>query len=272
LHFTDPIPSALDIQEFYKGDYHVNLRAEGATEQEFGTKFRHYVRWIRKFVPSGRALDIGCATGLLPRMLADEGYAAEGIELNAESARWGARHYRIPIHVGSLESFSPATARYDLITLTDVLEHTRNPLRALQHAHRLLGEGGYLMITLPDIKSPESRYYQCLSMLTRRPQLWVTCHIPFHIWEFTRSAAERCFREAGFTLIGFRRAPEEGRFKGRLAFISVPVWCFNLPPLCKYFGTRMEFILKKAPAGSCLPLSGFGAAVGRAVVRGPEEC
>jgi SAM-dependent methyltransferase len=132
LHFTDPAPSSVQIQSFYSGDFHAQLRQEGAGERVFGERFQRYVDWIPSFVPSGRTLDIGCATGLLPRLLKDRGYEAEGLEMHPETAQWGAAHYGIPIQVGDLESMPSQNNGYDLVTLNEVVEHTPRPVEFLK--------------------------------------------------------------------------------------------------------------------------------------------
>lgn len=135
LHFTDPIPSDADIAGFYSGSYHEQLLQPGAAEREFGAKFRRYVRWIGEFVPSGRTLDIGCSTGLLPALLMQGGYQAEGLELNSSVAEWGISHYGVSIRTAPFDGTYEEDA-YDLISLTDVLEHTRHPLEFLKLVRR----------------------------------------------------------------------------------------------------------------------------------------
>src|SRR5512142_2262191 len=71
LHFTYPYPTIDDIHTFYSQDYHHDLLVAGASERLFGEKFDRYVRAIRTHYTSGRSLDIGCSTGLLPKRLKD---------------------------------------------------------------------------------------------------------------------------------------------------------------------------------------------------------
>jgi 2-polyprenyl-3-methyl-5-hydroxy-6-metoxy-1,4-benzoquinol methylase len=43
----------------------------------------------------------------------------------------------------------PETEQYDLILLTEVLEHVPDPVATLKKLHKLLNHGGYLVITVP---------------------------------------------------------------------------------------------------------------------------
>lgn len=245
LYFTDPLPTEEQMTQFYSGDYHAELRHPGAAEAEFGDKFRRYIAWIASYVPSGRCLDAGCATGLFPHMLREKGYEAEGVELNPASAAWGAAHYGVPVRCGKLEDLGDTTGVYDLISMTDVVEHTVNPLEQLRLARRLLRPGGYLLVTFPDITSIESRYYQALSRLLRR-DLWLTCSMPYHTWEFTPATAARCFGLAGLEIVGFRRSQLRESLSGKLRALSLPVTPLRISFAAARWGTQMEFMLRRA--------------------------
>jgi 2-polyprenyl-3-methyl-5-hydroxy-6-metoxy-1,4-benzoquinol methylase len=245
LHFTDPTPTESEIRRFYSGDFHVQLRRSGASEQAFGARFARYVDWIRHFVPPGRVLDVGCATGLLPRLLQDAGYVAEGVELHPETAQWGAAHYGIPIKIGSLDVFSSQVNIFDLITLTEVVEHTPHPVEFLVSVHRLLKNDGHALVTFPDIVSLKSRYYRRLARVTRREWVWVTCHMPLHIWEFTYETAIATFAKAGFSIVGFRRSEVNGELSGKFVPLMWPMKPLNLHFLATRFGSQMEFLVRK---------------------------
>jgi 2-polyprenyl-3-methyl-5-hydroxy-6-metoxy-1,4-benzoquinol methylase len=246
LHFTNPQPTHDDIRGFYSGNYHAELRSAGVTEELFGPKYERYIERIRRFVVSGRTLDVGCATGLFPYMLRKLGYQAEGVELDAESLQWGRANYRVPIHAGPMEELvTCCPASYDLITLTDVLEHTENPLASLRCVSRLLKKNAYAMVTFPDIRSVKSIYYEWLARLTGRDWIWCMCHIPGHTWEFTESTAVDCFERTGFRVVDFHRSESGENITGRLSLLSVPARIFSLPPLAARFGSQMEFILQR---------------------------
>jgi SAM-dependent methyltransferase len=246
LRYTSPCPTDEQIGRFYSGDYHQELMAPGATERTFGKKFRRYVAWIRKFRRSGRALDIGCSTGLLVRLLGDSGFEAEGMEMNAASAAWAAEHQGIKVRTDLLQDGTFPAGSFDLVTMGDVLEHTVTPLSFLAIVRKILKPGGHMFVSFPDVSSLESRYWYWLSRWTGRGWLWRTCHIPGHIWEFTRVTAERTFREAGFDLVGFRRSqplPEVNRSLSGL--LALPTLLLCLPGVARLCGTQMEFIIRR---------------------------
>ncbi|MBI3864314.1 MAG: class I SAM-dependent methyltransferase [Planctomycetia bacterium] len=229
----------------YSGDYHRELRIPGATERIFGQKFRRYANWIQRFCPPGRALDIGCSTGLLVRMLRDRGFDAEGLEMNSSSAAWGAEQYGVKVKNATLRDGLFEESSFQLVVMADVLEHTVTPLMYLGMVRRILRPGGYMFVSFPDVASLESRYWLCLSRMTGKAWLWRNSHIPGHIWEFTRSVAERMFRQAGFEVIAFRRSqPEPEVDLSLVGLLALPTQLLRMPGINRLCGTQMEFLIR----------------------------
>jgi SAM-dependent methyltransferase len=247
LRFTHPKPTLQDIVGFYNADsYHVELD-RGGDQAVFSPKFNWYVDVITRHYQGGRTIDIGCTTGLFPAMLKQHGFDAEGLEVNPRTAELGRKKYGINIRVGTFEEFEAEPLSYDVVTMTDVVEHTINPLNTMRKANTLLRPNGGALITFPDIASLRSRYFYALSWAFRRDWLWHTCHIPLHTWEFTRSVAERCFAEAGFSVARFERTegPPEQYDSFALRLLAAPSRVLNLRMLSKRFGTGMLFLLRK---------------------------
>ena len=247
LNFTAPIPTPDDLAAFYQGDYHSDLRIAAGTEKAFDAKYQRYADALGRHLPVGRVVDVGCSTGLLVRKLCDRGYDAEGIELNSDSAAWGRANYDVMIHSKPLENCPYGPESLDAILFTDVLEHTQHPRDYLREAGRRLVPGGIALVTFPDIWSIESRYHYFLSKALRRDWIWGNCHVPLHVWEFTKATAIACFEGAGFEVVEFRRtqpAPEPLDSMA-LKILSAPINLLSWPLLGHLFGTQMEFVIRK---------------------------
>jgi SAM-dependent methyltransferase len=244
-HFCDPAPTPDEILGFYQGDFHHELRDYGATERIFGQKFSRYRDWIQSYLKGGRSIDLGTATGLFPYLLKQVGFDAEGTEYNAESAAWGTDRYGIRIRVGGAELIASELACYDLISMTDVLEHTEHPLNSLKAVRRSLKPRGFMLITFPDISSIESRYQHVISSLTGRPWIWSSCRIPMHVWEFTPKTARAMFDRAGFDVVGFRRSEVPAdKVSGVVGLLNLPLNALTIPWIARSFGEQMEFMLR----------------------------
>jgi 2-polyprenyl-3-methyl-5-hydroxy-6-metoxy-1,4-benzoquinol methylase len=71
----------------------------------------------------------------------------------------GAAHYGIPIRTGGLDVLASEQNTYDLVTMTELVEHTPDPVQFPKGVSRILKSGGHALVTFPDISSLKSRYY-----------------------------------------------------------------------------------------------------------------
>lgn len=106
----------------------------------------------------GRVLDVGCGTGYLLERLAAGGYRGVGIDLSPDSVEIAQKRLaeigagdRLRAEVGS--AYEPPEGPFDLITLTDVLEHLEDPRRCLAALAERLSPGGLLVISTPNRRS-----------------------------------------------------------------------------------------------------------------------
>lgn len=95
-----------------------------------------------------RALDIGCDTGLLLDVLRELGYRTEGIERSPAGLQAQAAGHEV--HALDIEVTDLGLGRFDLITMTHVLEHLREPVRGLVWIRRHLAPGGLAVIEVPN--------------------------------------------------------------------------------------------------------------------------
>lgn len=103
-------------------------------------------------------LDVGCGTGFLLERLAGLGWTGVGVDLSPESVGHATRRLeelgaadRITAVVGS--AYEPPLGPFDLITLTDVLEHLEDPRACLAALRAQLAPDGLLVISTPNRRS-----------------------------------------------------------------------------------------------------------------------
>ncbi len=159
---------------------------------------------VLALIPEGcrRVLDLGCGRGELGRQLrAREGQLElTGIEWEPAAASEASRHYD-QVLAGSLDSELPrlatAGARFDLIVMADILEHTAEPSAILAQAAALLLPGGHVVVSLPNV----SHYSVVLSLLGDR---WDPAERGIldrgHLRFFTRGSFRRLSASFGFAI------------------------------------------------------------------------
>jgi len=149
--------------------------------------------------PGARALDIGCNTGLLLDVLRELGYQTEGIERSpAGEAALAAGH---TVHALDIETHELGLPRYDLITMTHVLEHLRRPIAGLVWVRRHLAPGGLAVVEVPNWRDRMRPLWG-----RRYRPLELGDHVSFFEYDTLRVAASR----AGLTMLEVWSAPQAG--------------------------------------------------------------
>ncbi len=125
------------------------------TRAERALQARKMLQEIMRFVPGGRLLDVGAASGIMVEEASTAGFEAMGIE-PSKALQSRAREHGLPVVLGVLPN-ELVGAGFNVVTLVDVLEHVSNPVGILKNIVEVLDEKGICVITTPDLGSLPSR-------------------------------------------------------------------------------------------------------------------
>ncbi len=100
----------------------------------------------------GLLLDVGCGNGRFLKLASEMGWVVEGIDLDPIAVET-ARTLGFSVRCGTIEVLNDASERYDVITLSHVIEHVYDPLGLLRDLCRLLKPGGVLWLETPNLNS-----------------------------------------------------------------------------------------------------------------------
>lgn len=165
-YHVNPQPTLEDAMESYSCDY---LRgayshsiewirtSEGTSEGLYGIH-RDLFEWLENEpkvlfnqLPKGRALDIGCAVGVILTILERRGWSTIGVEPSQQLADLGRANGR-EIRPGFLEDQRFEEGTFDLVAAMHVLEHVTHPSAFLKEIARVTRPGGFLLLSLPVAK------------------------------------------------------------------------------------------------------------------------
>jgi 2-polyprenyl-3-methyl-5-hydroxy-6-metoxy-1,4-benzoquinol methylase len=176
------------------------LEAYGAVEDpvylaEKENRYLTFRRVLRLLGPAAgrRLLDVGAYCGYFVDVAREAGFTAEGLELS----RWAVAHARglgLAVHRETLGERARAGARYDVVTLWDVIEHFADPRRELASAFELLRDGGRLYVSTIDTGSLLARV-----LGARWPWL-----MDMHLVYFDRATLGALLEETGFRVVSQR--------------------------------------------------------------------
>lgn len=267
LIHTVPSPSSEDLKQLYETYY--NFGGEKGT---FYTGVRArlfssilYLFWLNidddisfhTEKGTGRLLDVGCNEGRGLNIYKRNAFDPEGLELN-ERAADEARRAGFTVYTEPLEDFEPQIP-YDVLVLSNVLEHSPIPIEMLSHAFRILKPGGQIWISCPNsrswLRSVFGRY-------------WINWHVPFHLFHFSRDTLGELLRVCGFELKSVKYAtPSHWVSQSILAAIFArpgqqtrqlrsPILVASLMIFCRAFLFPILWVGNLTGHGDCLVVVG----------------
>jgi 2-polyprenyl-3-methyl-5-hydroxy-6-metoxy-1,4-benzoquinol methylase len=201
---TAPVPEYQELIDLYETHYNFPKNGENiyTNLRRFFLNSIAYKFWttldgdISFHMIRGRGwlLDIGCNEGRGLQIYERNGYTAEGLELN-ETAAAEARKAGFRIYDDLLEQFEPEKL-YDVVVLSNVIEHSLDPKDMLNHVNRILEAGGQVWISCPNVDSWQRKLFG---------KYWINWHVPFHIVHFSQKTLINILKETGFEIQAIRQ-------------------------------------------------------------------
>jgi len=113
---------------------------------------RRYADLVKRYVATGRLLDVGSAAGFLMKGFQDRDWNVMGLEPNASMAaeamqRFGFKTTNSPIEESGIH------AEFDLVTMVQVIAHFRDVACAVEKSAAALRPGGCLLVETWNFKS-----------------------------------------------------------------------------------------------------------------------
>jgi SAM-dependent methyltransferase len=194
-----PAPEEKDLTRYYEDFYNFrgsdNRKYERLRQLFLFSPF--YEIWMAidgdisfySYPGEGRLLDVGCNEGRSLTFYRNKGFYAEGLELNRVAAK-SARSRGFVVYEGMLDSFEP-NSLYNVVVLSNVLEHSLNPAAMLEDVSRILTHGGLVRISCPNSRSWLRRLFKTY---------WINWHVPFHIFHFSAVTLREALEKRGFAI------------------------------------------------------------------------
>lgn len=237
--WLDPRPAQEHIGELYRNYYtHAASTASSASiwqqavsvalARRLGYRLTITAGWAARFVSllptvgdaaememmripageSGTLLDVGCGSGGFLQRMRAVGWRVMGTEPDPKAAARLRDELGFPVF-GSLDDIETQQERFDVITLSHVVEHLPDPLATLQQLSRLLASGGRMILTTPNAKGLGARLFG---------ETWRGLEPPRHFNVFSRHSLAEAIATAGLRV---ERVKTEVRLARGIFYLSV---------------------------------------------------
>lgn len=183
---------ALASGYYNEPDADIAKRSLAAKRRRFG----EYRELLTRSFPTGIAgrsvLDVGCNAGELLSLFRDAGCTVAGVEASPGPASVARARLGDRIWTGEVERVLPEGERFNLITMSHVLEHIIAPTAVLRRLREALLPGGAILIEVPNAEDPLLRVWRGIY----RP-LCPGDHVSF----FDTASLRRLVTDSGFDVL-----------------------------------------------------------------------
>ncbi len=197
LIYVDPLPKRTELEHHYDEAYYSEWISSQRVPREglWENRLDELLQYNRK----GRLLDVGCGDGTFLRLAKEAGFEVNGTEFSEYAAKRIEKLYSVPVFMGTLHEAEYPSGYFDVVTLYHVIEHVDNPARYLSETHRILRDGGLLVVACPNV---ESYIFNLTYLLVKgkRFQLFSTQDKEIHLYHFSPKTLKMVLKKSGFSL------------------------------------------------------------------------
>jgi len=140
-----------------KGDYYQQAHTEGAHKSQsfmYNTREAYFIEFMA--LKNGeKILDIGCGSGTFAKELATKYKQSKITGADASAAvigfaRKGNNQKNLGFVTAPAEKLPFKSSSFDVVIISHLIEHLKNPEKALKEIRRVLKDGGKMFLTTPN--------------------------------------------------------------------------------------------------------------------------
>ncbi len=204
FNHTIPIPTEAELEKIYKDEYYTNekpLYIERMQEDKEWWDLAYNDRYetFELNLPEKRRkiLDVGSGPGYFLNSGIQRGWDVTGIEPSLQAFEYSTKELGLTILNFYLnDSTKDQIGRYDVIHMSEVLEHIPDPLKLIQIVFEKLTSGGLICIVVPNDYNP---FQLSLEKFNGFEPWWVAP--PHHINYFSFNSIRNLLSRTGFKII-----------------------------------------------------------------------
>ena len=192
--------------EYWNNEDQKKIYLDQQIQETFENEFKSHLTTLEKYFPQkGSILDVGCGVGHFLAQAKKRGWTVQGLDI-APAAKSAAKEiYGLHVEVGFLNSAPFVSGSFDVITLWDVIEHMRQPVENLNHAHQLLKEGGILVLKTPNERGLFKQTALALYRIFGDRAAFLLKYVYYlpHYFSYSEKSLNYLLKQCGFEMIRY---------------------------------------------------------------------
>ena len=154
LYLEDYLKNRTEIyDENYSIWGNVNKEEEMKVRESKISNFDYLLKNLKQNGKGKKLLDVGTGRGYLLEAAKKRGFECYGVELSKYTSKKAQEKFPGKIFNGKLENSNYPKEFFDIITLTDVIEHITDPHTFFKEIKKILKKNGLILITTPNTES-----------------------------------------------------------------------------------------------------------------------
>ena len=184
-----PIPESHELEKIYSQEYYSKdepFYIERHTQDLswWNLVFAERYDTFESYLPQDRKriLDIGSGPGFFLQYGKKRGWTTVGVELSNQAV-FHSRGFGLEIHQKPFSrELIPKLGKFDVIHLSEVLEHLADPIATVRIAHDMLSPGGLLCVVAPNDYNP---LQLCFQRASGSRSWWISPPHHINYFDFT---------------------------------------------------------------------------------------
>lgn len=194
---------------YFTGDKKIRAYANYAQDKpNISKNAKNILQKIKKIKSSGNILDVGCAMGFFMEVAEQQGFKVYGIEVSTYAAAFSQKLFKNRVFLGAVEDFPQKRSAvfefknttFDVIILSDLIEHVKDPVSVLKDLKKVLKKDGVIVLQTGDTDSFWARLMG---------KNWHFYAPPQHLYFFSKNTLTKVLEKAGYKVL---RVDKEGKY------------------------------------------------------------
>ncbi len=190
------------------------------------------LRRIERYQKRGKLLDVGCAAGFF-LYTAGENWEVTGVDISEYMSNYARDKLGLNVVTGRFIECNLPSEYFDVITMWDIIAHTKDPAENLAQAWNLLSRGGLLVLCTLNIGHLLAR---------ARGKNWRLMNPPTHLYYFSDRTIRKMLEKVGFDVV---KVTTETTSKSLESVLFTQIWATD-----KTIWSYLDSIVRKLHLGS----------------------